>query len=138
MTAKFTHSVEKISAMELKANEFSQEIIKDICSISISDYAYVRWIAKRLNCKISELRILYSLLPSDEEGWLIESFFPVGSEIKQTLLHSDVDKYHKVFESCFVDVSRGEVIEVEYKGKKLIADRNASPMVMYICERDIV
>lgn len=98
--------------MELKANEFSQEIIKDICSISISDYAYVHWIAKRLNCKISELRILDSLLPSDEEGWFIES--------------------------CFIDVSRGEVIEVEYKGRKLIADRNASPMVMYICARDIV
>ena len=124
--------------MELKANEFSQEIIEDICSISISDYKYVSWIAKRLNCKISELIILDSLSHSDEEGWLIESFFPVGSEIKQTLLHSDVDKNHQVSELCFADLSIGEVIEVEYKGKKLIADRNASPIGMYICERDIV
>ena len=124
--------------MELKVNEFSQEIIEDICSISISDYTYVRWVAKRLNCKISELRILESLSPSDEEGWLIESFFPVGSEIKQTLLHSDMDKEHRVSELCFDDFSIGEVIEVEYKGEKLIADRNASPIGMYICERDIV
>lgn len=124
--------------MELKANEFSQEIIEDICSISMSNYKYVSWIAKRLNCKISELRILDSLSQSDEEGWLIESYFPVGSEIKQTLLHSDVDKNHQVSELCFADLSIGEVIEVEYKGKKLIADRNASPIGMYICERDIV
>lgn len=124
--------------MELKANEFSQEIIKDICSASMSEYTYVCWVAKRLNCKISELRILDSLSPSDEEGWLIESFFPVGSEIKQTLLHSDGDKNHEVSELCFADFSIGEVIEVEYKGKKLIADRNASPIGMYICERDIV
>lgn len=124
--------------MELKVNEYSQEIIEDICSISISDYTSVRWIAKRLNCKISELRILESLSPSDEEGWLIESFFPVGSEIKQTLLHSDMDKNHQVSELCFADFSIGEVIEVEYKDKKLIADRNASPIGMYICERDIV
>lgn len=124
--------------MELKANEFSQEIIEDICSISISDYKYIHWIAKRLNCKISELRILDSLYHSDEEGWLIESYFPVSSEIKQTLLHSDVDKNHQVSELCFADLSIGEVIEVEYKGKKLIADRNASPIGMYICERDIV
>lgn len=122
--------------MELKVNEFSQEIIENICSISISDYTYVRWIAKRLNCKISELRILESLSPSDKEGWLIESYFPVGSEIKQTLLHSDVDKNHQISELCFAGL--GEVIEVEYKGKKLIADRNESPMGMYICERDIV
>lgn len=124
--------------MELKVNEFSQEIIKDICSISTSDYTYVCWIAKRLNCKISELRILESLSSFDEEGWLIESFFPVGSEIKQTLLHSDVDENQQISELCFSDFSIGEVIEVEYKGKKLIADRNASPMGMYICEKDIV
>lgn len=124
--------------MELKVNEFSQEIIEDICLSSISEYTYVRWVAKRLNCKISELRLLESLNPSDEEGWFIESFFPVGSEIKQTLLHSDMDKYRKVSELCFDDFSIGEVIEVEYKGKKLIADRNASPIGMYICERDIV
>ena len=124
--------------LKVKVNEFSQEIIKDICLSSISEYAYVRWVAKRLNCKISELRILESLNPSDEEGWFIESFFPVGSEIKQTLLHSDMDKNHQVSELCFADFSIGEVIEVEYKDKKLIADRNASPIGMYICERDIV
>lgn len=124
--------------MELKVNEFSQEIIEDICLSSISEYTYVRWVAKRLNCKISELRILESLNPSDEEGWFIESFFPVGLEIKQTLLHSDIDKNRKVSELCFDDFSIGEVIEVEYKDKKLIADRNASPIGMYICERDIV
>ena len=124
--------------MELKVNEFSQEIIEDICSISISDYTYVRWIAKRLKCEISELRILDSLSSLDEECWLIQSFFPVGSEIKQTLLHSDMDKEHRVSELCFADFSIGEVIEVEYKGKKLIADRNAGPMGMFICERDIV
>lgn len=105
--------------MELKANEFSQEIIKDLCS-SITIRLYICFcIAKRLNCKISELRILDSLSPSDREGWFIESYFPIGSEIKQTLLH-------------------GELIEVEYKGKKLIADKNITPMIMYICERDIV
>lgn len=124
--------------MELKANKFSQEIIKELCSISISDYTYIRWIAKRLECEISELRILDSLSPSDEEGWLVESFFPGCSEIKQMLLHSDMDKYRKVSELCLADCSIGEVIEVEYKGKKLIADRNASPIRMYICERDIV
>lgn len=68
----------------------------------------------------------------------LNHFFPVGSEIKQKLLHSDIDKNHKVSELCFAEFSIGEVIEVEYKGKKLIADRNASPMGMYICERDIV
>lgn len=124
--------------MELKVNNFSQEIIEDICSIQISEYKYFCWIAKRLNCKVSELRILDSLSSSDEEGWLIESYFPVSSEIKQTLLHSDIDKNCQVPELCFADFSIGEVIEVEYKGKKLIADRNASPMIMYICERDIV
>ena len=105
--------------MELKVNKFSQEIIKDICSISISDYTYVCWIAKRLNCKISELRILESISSFDKEGWLIDSFFLVSSEIKQTLLD-------------------GKLIEVEYKGKKLIADINERPTIMYICERDIV
>ncbi len=124
--------------MELKVNEFSQEVIKDLCLTSISAYAYVLWIAKKLNCKISELKTFGSLSSSDEEGWLIESFFPVGSEIKQTLLHLDIDKYRKVSELCFADFSIGEVIEVEYKGKKLIADRNASPIGMYICERDII
>lgn len=49
-----------------------------------------------------------------------------------------MDKNHKISELCFAEFSIGEVIEVEYKGKKLIADRNASPMGMYICERDIV
>lgn len=124
--------------MELNINELSQKIIEEIRSISISDSVYVDWIAKRLNCKISELRILDSLSSSDEEGWFIESYFPINSEIKQKLIHSDMDKNHQVSELCFDNFSIGEVIEIEYKGRKLIAERNASPMTVYICEKDII
>ena len=113
--------------MKLKVNEASQLIIEELMGLHPSDQKYIKWIAKRLNCKITDLRLLESLDPDDEEGWFIESYFPAELKLQdydwsECLIHSDGNQKKQIKELQFSNLSVGDVYELQLFGRKIIAD----------------
>lgn len=109
----------------------------------ISSYPleYVKWVAKQLNCKKSDLRLLMihpDFEEDDEEGWGVESFFSAKTEINREVIHSDGEKEILHFET-FIPSSFaiGEVLKLQVNGKTLIADHNTSPCTVWINEADL-
>lgn len=113
--------------MKLKVNEASQLIIEELMGIHPSEQKYIKWIAKRLSCQISDLRLLESLDPDDEEGYDIKSFFPAELELQdydfsKCLIHSDGNQNKQINELRFSNWSIGNVYELQLFGKNIIAD----------------
>lgn len=103
---------------------------------------YIQWIAKRLGCLVSDLRLLESIHQEDEEGDNLVSFFPdelmlQNEDWKKHLIHSDDDSNLQIEELSFSDFAIGNVYEMELFGKKIIADQNASPFGVYIRKEDV-
>ena len=132
----------KDDMMKLKVNEASQLIIEELMGIHPSEQKYIKWIAKRLSCQISDLRLLESLDPDDEEGYDIKSFFPAELELQdfdlsEYLIHSDGNQKKQIKELQFSNLSVGDVYELQLFGRKIIADRNGSPFGVYMSNEDI-
>lgn len=62
--------------MKLKINKASQIIIQELIESHPSENKYIQWVAKRLGCFVSDLRLLESIHQEDEEGDNLVSFFP--------------------------------------------------------------
>ena len=132
----------KGNTMKLKVNEASQLIIEELMGLHPSDQKYIKWIAKRLSCKITDLRLLESLDPDDEEGWFIESYFPAELKLQdydwsECLIHSDGNQKKQIKELQFSNLSVGDVYELQLFGRKIIADQNGSPFGVYMSNEDI-
>lgn len=86
---------------------------------------YYDYVAKSLGCDISDLAVLLvnpDWEGEDEEGWNIESFFPVGAHIETTVVSND----YKTDDFYF-----GQVFNIVYNNEKFIADQNASPLMVW-------
>ena len=132
----------EIKVMKLKINKASQIIIQELIESHPSESKYIQWIAKRLGCFVSDLRLLESIHQEDEEGDNLVSFFPdelmlQNEDWKKHLIHSDDDSNLQIEELSFRDFSIGNVYEMELFGKKMIADQNASPFAVYIRKEDV-
>lgn len=128
--------------MKLKINKASQIIIQELIESHPSENKYIQWVAKRLGCLVSDLRLLESIHQEDEEGDNLVSFFPdklmlQNYDWKKHLIHSDDDSNLQIEELSFRDFSIGNVYEMELFGKKIIADQNASPFGVYIRKEDV-
>ena len=112
-------------------NSDSSSIIEDCLSYHRKK-EYIQWVAKQFNCNVSDLVYIDvhpDFIEEDEEGCNIESFFARGTEIKSTLIHSDMeDRNCKINELVFKDFTIGDVCRVEADGKIFYADYNASPI----------
>lgn len=128
--------------MKLKINKASQLVIEELMELSPAERKYIEWIAKRLGCFISDLRLLESLDPDDEEGNNLKSFFPAELKLQdydwsERLIHSDGNQKKQIKELQFSNWSIGDVYELQLFGKKIIADQNASPFGVYMRNEDI-
>ena len=128
--------------MKLKVNKASQLVIEELMGLHPAEQKYIKWIAKRLSCKISDLRLLDSLNSDDEEGYDIKSFFPAELELQdydwtKRLIHSDGNQKKQIKELQFSNWSIGNVYELQLFGKKIIADQNYSPFGVYMSNEDI-
>lgn len=86
---------------------------------------YYDYVARSLGCYISDLAVLLvnpDFEGEDEEGWNIESFFPVGAHIETTVVSND----YKTDDFYF-----GQVFSIVYNNEKFIADQNASPLKIW-------
>lgn len=86
----------EIKVMKLKINKASQIIIQELIESYPSENKYIQWVAKRLGCFVSDLRLLESIHQEDEEGDNLVSFFPdelmlQNEDWKKHLIHSDDD-----------------------------------------------
>lgn len=128
--------------MKLKVNEASQLVIEELMGLHPAEQKYIKWIAERLSCNISDLRLLESLDSDDEEGYNIKSFFPAELELQdydwsKCLIHSEENQKKQIKELQFSNWSIGNVYELRLFGKKIIADQNYSPFGVYIKDEDI-
>lgn len=128
--------------MKLKVNEVSQLVIEELMGLHPAEQKYIEWVAERLGCFIADLRLLESLDPNDEEGDYLQSFFPAELELQnhdwsEHLIHSDKNTKKQIKELQFSDYSIGDVYEMQFFGKKIIADQNASPFGVYMKNKDI-
>ena len=101
--------------------QLGQCCIKETIAFNPSNKNYYDYVANRLGCSVDQLALLLvnpSFMDSDEEGWTIESFFPVRSHIEVTVSTTDYTTDGFTF---------GEVVQVVYNGEKFMADHNASP-----------
>ena len=127
--------------MKLKINKASQIIIQELIESHPSESKYIQWVAKRLGCLVSDLRLLESIHQEDEEGDNLVSFFPdelmlQNEDWKKHLIHSDDDSNLQIEELSFSDFAIGNVYELQLFGRKMIADQNASPFAIYIRKED--
>lgn len=106
-------------------HQIGQDEIRDIIESYPSAKNYYEYVAKSLGCDISDLAVLL-VNPShedvDEEGWNIESFFPVGAHLETTVVSND----YKTDDFYF-----GHVFSIVYNNEKFIADQNASPLMVW-------
>ena len=128
--------------MKLQVNEVSQLVIEELMELHPAEQKYIEWVAKRLRCQVSDLRLLESLDPDDEEGDNLKSFFPAKLKLQdydwsQHLIHSDANQKKQIKELQFIGWSIGDVYELQLFGKTIIADQNASPFGVYIQKEDI-
>ncbi len=128
--------------MKLRTNEASQLVIEELLELHPAEQKYIEWVAKRLDCSIADLRLLESLDPDDEEGDNLKSFFPAELELQdydwsEQLVHSDGNQNKQIKELQFSGWSIGDVYELQFFGKKIIADQNASPFGVYMKNEDI-
>ena len=128
--------------MKLKINKASQIIIQELIESHPSESKYIQWVAKRLGCFVSDLRLLESIHQEDEEGDNLVSFFPdelmlQNEDWKKHLIHSDDDSNLQIEELSFSDFAIGNVYELQLFGRKMIADQNASPFAIYIRKEDV-
>ena len=128
--------------MKLKINKASQIIIQELIESHPSESKYIQWIAKRLGCLVSDLRLLESIHQEDEEGDNLVSFFPdklmlQNEDWRKHLIHSDDDSNLQIKELSFSDFAIGNVYELQLFGRKMIADQNASPFAVYIRKEDV-
>lgn len=124
--------------MELRTIPNNSIFFSSLQDEVISSYPleYVKWVAKQLNCKKSDLRLLMihpDFEEDDEEGWSVESFFPAKTEINREVIHSDGEKEILHLEMFAI----GEVLKLQVNGKTLIADYNTSPCTVWINEADL-
>lgn len=125
--------------MELKIVNNDNIIFSSIADEIKSCYPleYLKWIAKQLRCKISDLRILAvhsDFQEKDEEGWKIKSFFPADTKIsRREVIHSDKNRVFFHFENFAI----GEVRKIQVNRKPLIYDYNASPCTVWINKADL-
>ena len=132
----------EIKVMKLKINKASQIIIQELIESHPSENKYIQWVAKRLGCFVSDLRLLESIHQEDEEGDNLVSFFPdklmlQNYDWRKHLIHSDDDSNLQIEELSFSDFAIGNVYELQLFGRKMIADQNASPFVIYIRKEDV-
>ena len=108
-----------------------QDEIQDIIESYPCSKSYYDFVAKSLGCDISDLAVLL-VNPChedvDEEGWNIESFFPVGAHIETTVVSND----YKTDDFYF-----GKVFSIVYNNEKFIADQNASPLMVWANMKEI-
>lgn len=128
--------------MKLKINKASKIIIQELIESHPSESKYIQWVAKRLGCLVSDLRLLESIHQEDEEGDNLVSFFPdelmlQNEDWKKHLIHSDDDSNLQIEELSFSDFAIGNVYELQLFGRKMIADQNASPFAIYIRKKDV-
>ena len=128
--------------MKLKINKASQIIIQELIESHPSESKYIQWVAKRLGCFVSDLRLLESIHQEDEEGDNLVSFFPdelmlQNEDWRKHLIHSDDDSNLQIEELSFSDFAIGNVYELQLFGRKMIADQNASPFAVYIRKEDV-
>lgn len=128
--------------MKLKINKASQIIIQELIESHPSESKYIQWVAKRLGCLVSDLRLLESIHQEDEEGDNLVSFFPdklmlQNEDWRKHLIHSDDDSNLQIEELSFSDFAIGNVYELQLFGRKMIADQNASPFAIYIRKEDV-
>ena len=132
----------KGNMMKLKVNEASQLVFEGLMELHPAERKYIEWVAKQLGCSIADLRLLESLDPNDEEGFNLKSFLPAELELQdydwsERLIHSDVNQNKQIKELQFVGWSIGNVYELQFFGRKIIADQNASPFGVYMRNEDI-
>lgn len=123
---------------KLQINPKSQEIIQDFISSSKGQEKYIAQVAKRLKCKIEDIRILGVQHTHDATGEsLVLDFLPEGTKFNDKIIHVDNNKEYSQRDFIFEDFVVGEVHELTVNGKTLIADINASPWTVYINKNDI-
>ena len=105
--------------------QIGQDDIQDIIKSYPGAKNYYDYVARSLGCNISDLAVLLvnpDFEDKDEEGWNIESFFPVGAHIETTVISND----YKTDDFYF-----GNVFSIVYNNEKFIADQNASPLMVW-------
>lgn len=105
--------------------QIGQDEIQDIIESYPGTKDYYDYVAKSLGCDISNLAVLMvnpDWEGEDEEGWNVESFFPVGAHIETTIVSND----YKTDDFYF-----GQVFSIVYNNEKFIADSNASPLMVW-------
>jgi len=122
---------------KLQINSKSQEIIQDFISSSKGQGEYIAQVAKRLGCKIEDIRLLNCLGTYDEEGWVVADFLPDGTKFNDKIIHVDNNEEYRQKDFVFEDFAIGEVHELTVNDKTLIADINASPWTVYINKNDV-
>ena len=114
--------------MVLKINESSDDIISELMTMGMAEY--LKFIAEKLDCAIDELCYL-SVHPDfeelDEEGWIINSFFPKGVSFSVETIHDEMNGKIAIEIPNF---SIGVIKEVVVNNKVFYADYNASPIGM--------
>lgn len=86
---------------------------------------YYNMVAKELGCKVEDI-VCLAVHPdnemSDEEGWQVESFFPIGVDLQTEIIDDD---YHTD------DFAVGRVIRLKHDVIVFVAETNASPWFVY-------
>lgn len=105
--------------------QIGQDNIQDVIGLYPGAKNYYDYVAKSLGCEISDLAVLLvnpDFEGTDEEGWNIESFFPVGAHLETIVVSNDYETDDFYF---------GQVISIVYNNEKFIADSNASPLMVW-------
>lgn len=107
--------------------QLGQDCINETLSNYPNTKSYYDYVARTLGCEISQLALLLvnpSFNDTDEEGWNIESFFPVRSHIEVTVITTN---YNCPPDGQCNGFTFGEVLQVVFDDEKFVADHNASP-----------
>lgn len=105
--------------------QIGQDEIQDVVNNYPGAKDYYDYVARSLECDISDLAVLLvnpDFEDKDEEGWNIESFFPVGAHLEITVVSDDYKTHDFYF---------GQVFSIVYNDEKFIADQNASPLLVW-------
>ena len=105
--------------------QIGQDEIQDIIKSYPGAKSYYDYVARSLGCDISDLAVLLvnpDFEDEDEEGWNIESFFPVGAHLETTVVSNN----YKTDDFYF-----GQVFSIVYNNEKFIAAQNASPLMVW-------
>lgn len=106
-------------------HKIGQDEIQDIIKSYPGAKDYYDYIARSLGCDISDLAVLLvnpDFEGKDEEGWNVESFFPVGAYLDTEVVSNDYETRDFYF---------GQVISIVYNNERFIANQNASPLIVW-------